>query len=175
MVISLRNTRGDASEYVLLIIIIFFLAVSFTVVLFANSKVLEVIQDTELNSTTAAPDIINAFELVNSTVVQRGFLLMFGILALTTLVSSFLIKSHPIFLFIYIFALMATVLLGVYLGNIFEDIIAVEDFATIMAEQPMITSIMSNIVKIMIGIAVLSLIILFSKLQSAPIGGGQDL
>ena len=62
--------KGDASSIILFLIIIFFLAVSFMVVLFTNDILFNVIQTTALNDSSASTSILSAFNTVNTLTVQ---------------------------------------------------------------------------------------------------------
>lgn len=170
----MKGKKGDASEIIYFIIILFFLAVSFTVALYANSKISDVISTTALNESSAAPTIISAFNYVNETVVQRGYIIMFAMLILGLLISSFLVRVHPIFIFIYIITLAFAVFLGVYLANIYETLIGIPEFAGLAANQTMITYVMQHAVKILIATWALSMIILFGKIFMSGSETGGD-
>lgn len=164
------NRKGDATDILLFLVIVFFLAVAFIVVIFVNTKLSQVITDTPLNDTASAPDINNAFETVNTKTVQRGFILMFTILIIGMLVSAFLIRVHPIFFFFYIITVGFAIFLAVFLSNTYQMLIENPTIATIATEQTMINFVMQNIIAILIGSWALSIIILFGKLFTA--GGG---
>lgn len=162
------NKKGDVSDGIVLLIIFFFLAVSFTVVLFVNDKLHDVVADTPLNQSAAAADISSAMNTMTTTTVQRGFVLMFAILVIGTMVSAFLVRVHPAWLFLYIFFLAFDVFLAILLANTYNSVITNEALATVASQQTMMNWIMKNIVKIIIGVVGLSMIILFAK---APEGG----
>lgn len=160
----LKNKRGDVSDVLVVMLISVFLAVSFIVVLFVNDKIKDVITDTALNDTSVAPDIIDAFDRVNSTTVQRGYALFMGFLILGIVISSFLTRLHPAFIFLYIIVLAFTIFVSVFLGNMYEALISNDSLAVIAENQNMITFFMQNIVKITLAVGALSMIVAFSKL-----------
>lgn len=166
--------KGDPTDIILFIVIIFFLAVSFVVVLFVNTKISEVISTTVLSNSSAAPSIISGLDNINTTVTQRGFVLVFALFIIGLMISSFLVRVHPIFIFIYIFTLVMSILLAVYLTNTYQLIIENEQLATIAANYTMITWIMHNSVKILVAVGSLTMIITFSKLFSGPGATGGD-
>lgn len=166
------NKKGDATDIIYFGVIIFFLAVSFVVILFVNDKLATVVSTTVLNESAAADSIITAFGNINSTVTQRGYVLVFALLIIGLMVSAFLARTHPIFIFIYIFTLGMSVLLAVYLSNLYQAIIENAQFALLASNYEMITWIMQNSVKILIAVGALSMIIIFSKLAQPSSSGG---
>ncbi len=165
------NKKADPSDIILLAIMVFFLAISLVVALYANSKIKEVIDTTALNESAAYPSITSSFNTINTLTVQRGFVLFFGLLIITILVSSFMIKVHPIFIFIYIITLAIAIFVSVYLANVYETVVANTQLASIAANYVMMTWIMQNVVKILLGTGALSMIIIFSKIAG---GGGSE-
>jgi hypothetical protein len=167
--------KGDASDTLVLLIILFFLAVSFIVVIFVNTKLQEVVQTTELNSSVAAPSILRAFDRMNTTTVQRGFVMILALAIIFMMVSAFMVRVHPIFLFIYIFTLGITIFVAVFLANMYEALVNTPALAEIAAQQTMITWVMQHIVRVTLVAGVISMIVIFSKIFSAPVGGTQDI
>ncbi len=167
----MTTKKGDPTDIVLFLVMIFFLAVSLVVALFANTKIKEVIDTTVLNETAAYSHIETSFSNVNDYVVQRGFVLIFAILIIGILVSSFLIRVHPIFIFIYIITLAVAIFVAVFLANTYEALVLTDEFAAFSANYAMITFIMQHIVKILIGVGALSMIIIFGKIG----GGGENI
>ncbi len=169
-----RNKRGDVSDVFVVLLIGIFLAISFVIVLYTNTQLRSVISDTALNDTSAAPSILSAFDNINNNVVQRGYALMMGLLIVGVIVSSFLIRVHPAFLFLYIITTGVAIFVSVYLGNLYSSVAEVSEFAAIAAANPMITWFMQNIVMITLGVGVLSMIVVFSKIYSSPGAGGGE-
>jgi len=168
----IKDKQGDLSDIMVILLITTFLAVSFIVVLYANDKVKEVIETTELNDTSAAPSILSAFDTINSTTVQNGFGIMMGLLIIGILVSSFLVRIHPAFLFLYIIILAFTMFTAVFLGNMYDKLTDVDELSSIAENQPIINYFMEHIVLITLAIGALSMIIVFAKIFSTPGGGG---
>lgn len=166
------NRKGDATDIIFFGIIIFFLAVSFIVVIYVNTLLSDVISTTVLNESAAAPTILAAFTNINETVTQRGYVLMFAILIIGQLVSAFLVRVHPIFIFIYLFTLIMSIINAVFLSNLYQAIIENAQFAALASNYSMITYIMQNAIKILIAVGSLAMIITFSKLAQAQSSGG---
>ena len=163
----MKGKKGSPTDMILLLIMLFFLAVSFVIVLYANSKIQTIISTTVLNSSAAYESINSSFSYINSFVVQRGFVLFFTILCIGILVSSFLVRVHPVFIFIYIFTLGIAIFVSLYLANTYEMIVSNPEFAAIASNYTMMTFVMQHVAKILLGVGALSFVILFGK-----IGGG---
>lgn len=166
------NRKGDATDIIFFGVIIFFLAVSFVVVIFVNTKLSEVVSGTVLNESAAAPSIIQGFTHINETVTQRGYVLIFAILIIGQLVSAFLVRIHPVFIFIYLFTLVMSIIDAVFLSNLYQAVIENAQFAAIATNYPMITYIMQHAIKILIAVGSLAMIITFSKLAQGQSSGG---
>ena len=166
--------KGDPTDMILLLVMVFFLVVSFVVAIYTNEKVHDIISTTALNQSDAYSSIDSAFTTINEFTVQRGFLLFFGILIIGILVSSYMIRVHPIFMFIYIITLIVAIFVAMYLGNAYELVVSNGQLATIADNYAMMTWVMEHITLILLGVGALSMIIIFGK-----IGGGgsstQDL
>ena len=167
----MRNTRkkADPTDLLLFLVIIFFVAVSMIVALYANIKIKEIIDTTVLNESAAYGSISSSFTTLNEVTVQRGFVLFFGILIIGIFASSFLIRVHPVFIFLYIITLSVAMFIGVYLANAYELMVSNGQFAAIAANYAMMTFVMQNIIKILLGVGAASMVIIFGKL----FGGGQ--
>jgi hypothetical protein len=175
MRIILNNKKGDVTDIILLLVILFFLAVSMVVALFANSKIKNIIDTTVLNESAAYSSITYSFATVNELTVQRGFIIFFGILVIGILVSSFLIKVHPVFIFLYIITLSAAIFVSVYLANSYELIVSNPQFAAIAANYTMITWVMQHVVKILVAVGAMSMIIIFGKIFGGSPAEVQDI
>lgn len=167
----LKDKKGDATDPMIIVIIVAFLAISFIVTIFVNTKIKSIITETQLSNSTASPAIISALDNVNNNVVQRGFITIIAILILFTMFSAFMVRQHPAFIFLNILLLGVTIFVSVFISNTYA---ALEDnvtLAPILAQQGMITYVMKHLVKFVLGIGAINMIILFSKLFNAPQGG----
>ena len=165
--------KGDPTDVITLIIFLFFLAVAFTVVLYANTILSSVIETTVLNDSTASATILESFDRINASGTQNGFLILFSFLILGVILSSFLVDVHPVFLFIYIITLIFAILLSVYLSNTYSLIAENPLFVEALSYTPLIEWIMTHLVMIALGTGVLSMLVIFGKASSS--GGGFNL
>lgn len=159
----LRNKKADASDGMIILIMVFFLAVSFIVVAFFNDKLSTIITTTALNQTSVAAQIGTTMDRITTNGIQQGFVMIFAFLVIGTMLSSFLVRVHPGFLFLYILLAGFTVIVGVVLANAYNAVIQNATLNPIAGQQTMITWVMTNIIKIMIATIALSVIVLLAK------------
>lgn len=164
------NRKGDVTDVPLFLIMIFFLAMSFITVIFVNDIIKTEVIDNPKMESSATDAISSAIGTVNTVTTQRGFALMMAILIIGIIASSFLVRVHPAFIFLYIFIMGVSIFVSVFLANTYEKLINVDIIAPIAAQQPMITFFMQHLVGIILGVSALSMIIIFAKLPQ--FGGG---
>jgi len=160
----LRNKRGDVSDIITFIIIVFFLAVSFLVVTFANDKISDTIKESALNDTADAETFTSSIDRMTTTSVQRGFVAIFAFLIIGMMASSFLVKIHPVFLFMYIIFLAIAMFVCVPLANTYEILMNANAITGVASQQTMINWIMEHFVIITLGTGALSMIFALAKL-----------
>ena len=157
------NKKGDVSDGIVFIIVIFFLAVSFVAVAFVTNEFKNAITDTPLNDTTASSAIVEGLDNLNSTGIQRGFGMVFVFLIIGMMLSSFLVRVHPAWIFLYILFLVFAIIVTVPLANIYNEMISNTALSEIANQQTIINWVMFHSVQILIGSVILSMIILFAK------------
>jgi hypothetical protein len=168
--------KGDPTDIVLFLVIIFFLTVSIVITLFVNNIISEdVISGTVLNSSSAYESINESFTNINEFGVQRTFIFIFALFIIGILISSFLIRVHPVFLFLYIIMLAVTIFVSIFLANSYATIVDNPLLAEIAENYEMMTWVMQHIVKILIGVGALSMIIIFGKIGGGGDGSQQDI
>jgi hypothetical protein len=155
----------------IILIVLGFLALSFIIGIFVNTKIKTIIDTTALNESAAYQSISTGLASVNDVGVQRGFILILALLIMFTIFSAFMVKQHPAFIFLNIVLLGVTIFVSVFVANSYAIL---EDNATlgpILEQQSMITYVMKHLTKILLAVGAINMIVLFSKLQNAPRGG----
>ena len=171
-----KNKRGDLTDIILFVVIMFFLAVSFVVVLYVNDILkVEIIEGTELGNTSAAASILESFNTVNQYTTQRAYAMMMGLLLISVVASAFLVRLHPAFMFIYIIMLAFTLMVGVFLANAYDEIIQEPEFAALASNYTMIDFFLNNLILIVLVTGILATIVAFSKIFPALDLGGSDV
>ena len=158
------NKKGDVSEGITFIVVIFFLAVSLLIAAFVNDKLKNIVEDTPLNSTTASASIISGMNKITTTGVQQGFTLIFSFLIIGMMLSSFMTRVHPAWLFLYIIFLAFAVIMAAPLANTYNVLANTDAIKSVADQQTQINWIMQHSIKILIGAVALSMVILFAKL-----------
>lgn len=170
------NKRGDLTDIILFVVIAFFLAVSFIVVIYANNIIKdEVIAGTELGNTSAASSILDSFATINQQTVQRGYAMMMGLLLISVVASAFMVRLHPAFSFIYIIVLGFTIFVSIFISNAYYEISQDSELGSVVSDNPMITFFLENLVLIVLVTGALSLIVAFSKIFPSLGVGGADV
>ena len=164
---ELKRKKGDITDSLALLITLFILGIGFFILAWIIPTITSGLSQAGLNSTTEGTQAISQLNDFGINGIQRGFFFLFIGLCIAELISAFYINTHPVWLFLYIIFLALTIILGAYLGNAYEQLISVSNFAGFT--QGYITAIMQNIIKIVIGVGALSMIIIFSKFA---FGGG---
>ena len=168
----LEQKKGEVTDILIFLITLFIFGIGLFIMIFIVPSITNGLRISGLNNTSVANDAINSME--NSTVgnLNNGFMILFVGFLLSIMITSFLVRSHPIFLFLYIFFLGITILLSFYLGNIYYNMQQMPIFADVLAKAKFITLIMNHIAEITTAIGILSLIIVFSKFST--FGGTQQ-
>lgn len=159
--------RGDVTDILIFALILFTFAIILFTFTFIIPEITDGLRSGGLNNTPEGSSAIDQLESFGSNGIQRGFFLIFVGLLISNLISAFLVRTHPIFLFLYIFVLILTVLIGTYLGNAYDQLRNIPIFAEQLATQTLINIVMENYIFIILGTSALSMVIVFSKFSSA--------
>lgn len=159
--------RADVTDILIFSIIIFTFAIILFTFAFIIPEITDGLRSGGLNNTAEGSNAIDELESFGSQGIQRGFFLIFVGLLISNLTSAFLVRTHPIFLFLYIFVLILTVLIGTYLGNAYDQLRNIPIFADQLVSQTLINAVMENYILIILGTAALSMVIVFAKFSSA--------
>jgi len=166
MRICLQSKKGDLPDMLIFLVFIFIFAIGLFVMAFVIPEIADGLSGASLNESSGGAAAIDELAEFGANGMQKGFFLLFIGLIMSTMITSFLTRSHPIFLFMYIFFLGVTLFLGGYLGNAFEQFISSPVFADTIGTQGLISTVMQNIVIISLVVGALSMIIVFSKFSS---------
>ncbi len=168
----LSYKKGDLPDMLIFLITIFVFAIGLIILAFVIPQISQGLEDAGLNSTSGGQASIDELTELGVNGMQKGFLFLFTGFVMGLMISSFLVRTHPIFIFMYILFLGITVFLGTYIGNAFEQVATSAALADTTANQGLITIIMQNIVLITLVVGALSMIIIFAKFSSVGGGGG---
>ena len=162
----IKGKKGDVTDTIVFTIIVFILVVGFFIIAFVVPNITEGLRVAGLNSTSEGANAIDELDKFGTITIQRGvFFLVIGLM-ISTLISSFLIRTHPIFKFLYIIFLGLSVFIGTYLANAYDSIRNVAVFSDQLATQTLMNIIMENLILIIISVGALSMVIIFAKFSS---------
>lgn len=168
--------KGDLPDMLIFLITLTIMAFGLFIFAFIIPTIANGLNDSGLNSTDESSNAISEMSDLGTNVMQNGFFLVFVGLIMSVMITSFLVRTHPIFIFLYIFFLGITVLLGTYLGNAYETLTNTPIFAETLASQTLINVVMNNITNILLGVGALSIVIIFAKFSSGVrLSRGGDL
>jgi len=168
----LKNKKGELTDYLIFLITIFILAIGFFVMIYVIPEIGNGLKNAGMNSTSEGSDAIESMISIGTGTINMGFMLLFVGLIISMMITSFMVRTHPIFLFLYILFLGITLLLGLYLGNAYYTFEQNPLFASTIANAGFIHLVMSNIVLITLAVSALSMIIIFAKFST--FGGTQQ-
>lgn len=148
-----------------LLILMFIFGIGFFVLAYVIPIIYHGLETGGLNNTPEARNAISTFSLFGTRGMQTGFLLLFIGLIIASFISSFLVRQHPMFLFLNIIFLVILVVLTVYFANTYETFINQDVFSSMSTSQQLITGVMQHSVLIMIIVGVLDMIIMYSQIS----------
>lgn len=166
------NNRGEVWDMMIFLITIFVLAVGFFVLMFVIPSITTGLRTAGLNSTYEGENAIAQLNDFGTNGINNGFMLIFWGLTASMMITSFFVRTHPIFLFLYILFLIVTVIVSFYIGNAYHQLIDNPIFAGMVGTATFSTFVMNNIAEITIATVVLSMIIVFAKFST--FGGTQQ-
>lgn len=163
---NVRNKRGDVTDIMIFLILTFVFAVVIFIFAFIIPEIAQGLGTAGMNNTAEGASGIEELERFGTITLQRGFFLLAMGLMISTLITSFLVRTHPIFIFLYIFMLGLTIFVGTYLGNAYDDLRNTPLLSDTLASQTLINLIMENLITIILAVGALSMIIIFAKFSS---------
>lgn len=166
------SKKSDLPDMLIFIILIFILAVGLFILAFVTPQIAQGLNTAGLNETSEGANAINDLANLGTVTIQRGFLFLFFGLSISTIITSFFTRTHPIFIFLYILFLGLTVFIGTFLGNAYEQVTSSPVLAETLASQGLITVVMQNIVLFTLIIGAISMMVVFAKFSSVFQGGG---
>ncbi len=168
----LKDKKGDLPDMLIFLITIFIFAIGLLIMAFVIPEISDGLNTAGMNETSGGKLAIDELTELGVNGMQKGFLFLFVGFIMGLMISSFLVRTHPIFIFLYIIFLGITLFLGTFIGNAFEQVATSSALADTAASQGLITIVMQNIVGITLAVGALSMIIIFAKFSG--IGGSRN-
>lgn len=160
-----RNKIGSIQDVFFFVIFAVGFAIFLIVVSYVMNNVTGKLLESALNESEAARNALGYTETLTAQFDALWLFVFVGLL-IGVLISSFMIKSHPIFIPIYIIFLGVAVLVGVIMNNVYLDFTANATLAATAATHVFSNAVINNYVLVIIGVGILSMIIIFAR----PVG-----
>lgn len=171
--LNLVQKRGEVTDVMIWMVTIFILAVGLFIIMYVTPSITQGLRTAGLNNSAAGANAIDDVESISISTINNGFMILFIGLVISVMLTSFLVRTHPIFLFLYIFFLAITILLAIYLGNVYYELQTNPTFSTTASQSTFINIVMNHIVEITLAVGALSMVIVFAKFSSGGSGGPQ--
>ena len=168
---NIKQKKGDLSDTLLFVITAFIFGIGMFVLMFVVPQISSGLRLAGLNDSVAMNNAINSIDSFVSIINYGTFFVMIGLL-MSILITSFLVRTHPIFLIMYVFFIPISIILAVYLGNAYNTVATNSAFTAVYASASMINLFFANLVKITLVANFVSIIIVFSKFST--FGGTQQ-
>jgi len=157
----MKNKKADIFDMLSFVMVLFIVIIGFFIISFIIPKITTGLNTAGLNNSVQGINAIESLESFGTQGIQKGVFWFFIGLCIATLISAFFSDTHPIWLGLYIFILIITVIVAAYLANAYETMINLAAFSG--WSQSYMTVVMQNIVMITIAVACLSFVIMFAK------------
>src|SRR3972149_3363557 len=167
----LKEKKGEVTDIITVSFWILVIGIGILVLMFGFLQLTQPLRDSVLGEDNSTLEAINSYDNYISLGLPSAFLIVFFGLLMGILVSSFFIRTHPIFIPVYILFGIITIIVAVALGNVWGNLKDFESFTDVLelnSTVSLMDTIISNIVLVTVIVFILSLIIIFAK----P-GGGQ--
>lgn len=169
------NKKGDLSGLVFFIAAITVFAFFIIIVGYIGITVSDQLK-TNMNS--SSPDhqtqIDRAFDKttdISKVSLNAIWYVIFAGLVISLMITSFFVRTHPIFAPVFIILLIVAVTVGVALSNAYEEVYAVTQFGDITPWQQGVAFFMGKLPYIALIVGLISLIITFAKPDGVGSGG----
>jgi len=155
------KNKGDVTDILSLVIIAFIIVIGFFIISFIIPYITNGLRTGGLNNSIEGANSINTLEDYGISGIQKGVTLLFFGLCIATLISAFYADTHPIWIFLYLFFLVISIILAGYLANAYQTMISLNIFNNF--QQTYSTTIMQHSVIVYVIVAMLSFILIFTK------------
>ena len=167
----MQTKKGDIVAIIVFIAFMLVISISFLFFTYIFTKTTDILALTPLGNSTEGAAAVSVMADFGSSSLQSIFLWMFGGMLLSMMLSSFFIKTHPIFLVVYLVLFFVNIFIAIFAANAYSMMNTGEMVAT-YASQTITSMIMENLVRITLVANALSLVFMFAKLAFADNSGG---
>lgn len=172
---TITNKKGNISDVAVIITILFGFAIAILVILYAWNQMKTPLDESLQGAGDEATFNVSSFYEQTTggiTIFDTLVPILLVGLMISTLVSAFMIKSHPVIFFISLFTLAIFVIIAVIFGNTFQAVSETPSFTTTAGSLDVTTMIMKNLPKITLVIFGIIILVLFMKPRKQYLSGG---
>lgn len=173
----LKNKKGDVTDIMTVGFWLLVIGIGIFAVMFMMFQLVPALKNTVIGEDANALAGLNSIQNYSNLALPGTFLIIFFGLLLGVLVSSFFIRTHPIFIPVYILFALISIVVAVALGNVWGNLKDVQDFQDVLDTNTItqiMDTIMSHLVLVTLVIFILTLIVIFAKpggAQPEQLGG----
>lgn len=169
---ELRKLRkkGDVTDPIVFLILASILGISLLVIVFASRTVVDALEETPLRNASIGDTVFGAMDTMNTRTIQVSFGAFVIFFMIGIILSAFLSGEHPVFIFIFFIFTLVGVLLAVMFSNIYGNLIDNTSLGAAVADQTIFDFVFRNLPKIFVVVSMLGMMIMLSRIFSAPQG-----
>ena len=124
----IKNKRGSALDILILLVMSFIIVMFFGLWIYGFNQVSDNLQnidtgDDNINISDAARLTFGRVDSAQTTGLHVLAFVMIFAMALSILISNFLVKAHPVFFVVYIFVTIVAIIGAAYISNYYEEIL----------------------------------------------------
>lgn len=170
---KIQHKKG-IMDTIVMIVIMLVVVITLIVSVFIASQIQTALQPA-LSSDNVSQ---TAFNKGVNTAVGFGdwiFMVVFVVLIMGLIITSFMFYAHPIFAVLFIILSIGVIILAVIAANVYSDLTSRSAFTSTMTHFPMSDWIMKHLPLLMCGIVMLGVVIIYAKGASGGGGNYQQL
>lgn len=113
-----------------------------------------------------AKDISNNLYGKHANLMDNLFLLAFALFALFTVVSAFVIDTHPIFFMISVILLVSVLVVAMLMANVYDDVMSDDTISAYANDFTFTGWLMGHLLEVILAVVFIIVIVLFIKFKS---------
>lgn len=157
------NKKGSIEDLFFLIIMLIGLGIFIIVLACVIPMVTDGMRQTAMNDSAEVRAALLNSDEISGQRLDGIYLIVFGGLVISIIISSFLIDSHPIFIPIFIILFAFAVVVGVIMENVYEEFVENSVLNQTASTQTIQIAVTNNLIPILVGVGVICMIIIYGK------------
>lgn len=170
-----QEKKGDVTDIMTVGFWLLILGIGIFAVMFIIFQIVPSLKSTVIGDNADASSALDSLNTYGSLAVPGTFLIVFFALILGVLISSFFVRTHPIFIPVYILFALVSIIVAVVVGNVWGNLKDVSEFSSVISTNTitqLMDVIISNIVLVTLVFFIITLVVIFAKPGSGQTGLG---